>query len=194
MWGDRILILRRLVISPKKAGTDDATEARVCVSYRLSGALVMPRLDQPSPRASRTETLTSCEALLMSCMALRTRVPAALLPPSALFTSSEASSTSFTSLSYASILKPPYLLKINDNCIGSEAITASVVVTRSSIMTPRIVIRQPLSDRNRQFVRILNGYWSENLLPNLLGKLQEAPKSGMGRIPNQLVHHGQYPG
>jgi len=35
MWGDRILLLRRLVIPPKKTGTDDATEAMACDSYRL---------------------------------------------------------------------------------------------------------------------------------------------------------------
>src|SRR5688572_5467099 len=48
-------------------------------------------------------TRTSWAADLMSCMDFRTRVPAALLPPSALRTSSAASCTSLTRRSYASM-------------------------------------------------------------------------------------------
>ena len=46
-----------------------------------------------SPRVSRTSLRMSVAWLLTSCSFLRTRVPAALLPPAAFFTSSSASVT-----------------------------------------------------------------------------------------------------
>src|SRR5512140_829037 len=60
-------------------------------------------------RTSRIFLRTSWAAFLMSCMILRTRVPAALLPPSALATSSAAESTSCLRCSYSCISVSPVL-------------------------------------------------------------------------------------
>src|SRR6476619_3348827 len=61
----------------------------------------------PPSRPSRIFLRTSWAADLISCIFLRTRVPAALLPPVALATSSAASSTSRLSVSY-SCMGPPF--------------------------------------------------------------------------------------
>src|SRR3954467_13804713 len=70
-----------------------------------------PAAPPPAPssepsRPSRIFLRTSWAADLISCIFLRTRVPAALLPPAALFTSSAASSTKRFSVSY-SVIGPP---------------------------------------------------------------------------------------
>src|SRR5947209_7350671 len=81
----------------------------------------------PSPsRPSRIFLRTSWAADLISCIFFRTRVPAALLPPAALFTSSSASCTKRLSVSYSCtetsfkgpvkvIVKPKTLLAAADS-------------------------------------------------------------------------------
>src|ERR1043166_9196610 len=56
-------------------------------------------------RVSSTFLRRSWAAFLMSCMILRTRVPAALLPPEALLMSSSAPWTSALSFSYSCIIR-----------------------------------------------------------------------------------------
>src|SRR5215218_1533221 len=70
-----------------------------------------PEPGSPS-RPSRMRLRTSWAAALISCIFLRTRVPAALLPPSALATSSAASITSCLSCSYSCMGKPPGVLRL----------------------------------------------------------------------------------
>src|SRR5688500_9540261 len=55
-------------------------------------------------RPSRIFLRTACAADLISCIFLRTRVPAALFPPMALATSSSASATRRLSVSYSVIM------------------------------------------------------------------------------------------
>src|SRR4051812_44707880 len=71
-------------------------------AYCAAGGVAEPAAPSPS-RPSRIFLRTSWAADLISCIFLRTRVPAALLPPMALFTSSSASATSCFSVSYSCI-------------------------------------------------------------------------------------------
>src|SRR5215213_4914152 len=76
-----------------------------------------PEPGSPS-RPSRMRLRTSWAAALISCIFLRTRVPAALFPPSALATSSAASMTSCFSCSYSCIETAGGSRFMAENCSG----------------------------------------------------------------------------